>query len=244
MTVEAETGLHSSPGVVVPAAGHRAHLIGLHVYARKGVRVGLESVSPADAYLAKTPTARVDDATLRLTRVLRQDVDDAVDRVGAPQAPARASHDFDAVEIVKEDVLGMPVHTTKRKVVDRPAVNHDEELIGELSTEAAGAHPPCRRLDPRHVHPRHVTQCVRQRVGAAAPDIVFGQHGDGRRGVEEQLWSASRRGDLDLRELFEREVGEDLLLVGRCLCADTRGQQDDCRAARGHCPWRERNTRP
>src|SRR6185437_9473675 len=83
-----------------------------------------------------------DEQALRVARAFGDDVDDAVDGVGAPQRAARAADDFNAVDVIQQHVLHVPKHAGIERRVNAAAIDHDEELVGESIVEAAGADGP------------------------------------------------------------------------------------------------------
>src|ERR1700733_15492591 len=58
--------------------------------------------------------------SLRVARFLREDVNYAVYRVGAPHRRARPANDFDAFHILQHHILLIPIHSAKDAVVNYP----------------------------------------------------------------------------------------------------------------------------
>ena len=83
-------------------------------------------------------------ACLRIPRVARDDVDHAVDGVRAPQRRAGPADHLDAVDVGEDIVLHVPENAGEERRIDRPPVDHHEELVGDVRVEAAWemAHVP------------------------------------------------------------------------------------------------------
>src|SRR5579862_5060793 len=56
----------------------------------------------------------------------RDDIDDAIDRVGAPDAAAGAADDFDALDVFEGIIDGVPIDARKNGVIDRSTVDLHE----------------------------------------------------------------------------------------------------------------------
>lgn len=87
---------------------------------------------------------------------LRDDIDDAIDGIGAPHGRAGAADDLDPFDILQHEVLGVPVHAREEWTVDAAAVDHHQQLVRECVVEAARRdriiariHPPTCRLGAR-----------------------------------------------------------------------------------------------
>src|SRR6185295_633710 len=72
-----------------------------------------------------------DAAALGVLRLLGDDVDDAVDGVGAPDGGAGTADDLDAVDVLEVHVLRGPEDAREEGGVDAAAVDEDQELVGE-----------------------------------------------------------------------------------------------------------------
>ena len=68
---------------------------------------------------------------LSVLRVLRDDVDHAVDRVGAPQRGAWPADDFDPIDVLQERILDVPKHPGEQRRIDRPPVYQHQQFVGE-----------------------------------------------------------------------------------------------------------------
>ena len=73
----------------------------------------------------KRTTGHAGHYALLILGVLRDDIDDAVDRIGAPHRPAGATHDFNTFNILEDKVVHIPEHTGKHGGVNRATIHHD-----------------------------------------------------------------------------------------------------------------------
>ena len=101
---------------------------------------------------AAAACAALQIATWRVIGSSRDDVDDAVYSVGAPDRGARAANDLDALDGVERNVLRIPENAGEDGRVDRAAVDQDEKLIGILTIEAACADGPFAGFDLGYIN--------------------------------------------------------------------------------------------
>src|SRR5689334_18949101 len=62
-------------------------------------------------------------SSVRVLGTLRDDVDDAVDRVCAPNGAAGPANDLDSLDILQQHVLHLPIDTSEERRIDAPPVN-------------------------------------------------------------------------------------------------------------------------
>src|SRR5258706_5531918 len=70
------------------------------------------------------------------------DVNDAINRIGAPQCRPRTTDDFNAIHIFQHDVLHVPIHSREQGGVDAPAVDENQQLVVETAIEPTQAVAP------------------------------------------------------------------------------------------------------
>ena len=181
------------------------------------------AVPDRDAAALERAAAGAHEEAGRIGGRPRDDVDDAVDGVGAPDRAARTADHFDAIDVLEHQVFGVPEHAAEERVVDRPAVDQHEQLGRREAVEPADRDRPFVGVDLGHLDTRHQPQQVGHRRHARSPDVVVGDDVDGGRHVLGALVLARGRGDLDVHEIFERrEIG------GPGLCVNPRrAQQPD-----------------
>ena len=157
-----------------------------------------------------------DEESLGLRRVLRDDVDHPVDRVRAPQGSAGPAHHLDPIDVFEQEILDVPVDAGKERCVDAPAVDHHEQLVGELSVEAAGRDRPRARVDVGDVQAGDHPQQVGDVRHARATDVLARDHRDGGRSLRQRLGAFGHRGDLHLQQVLDAEAQEiDVILRAR-----------------------------
>ena len=161
-------------------------------------------------------------------RLARDDVDDAVHRVRAPQRGAGTGDDFDALDVVHEHVLHVVLDAGEQRRIDAAAVDEDQDLVGEVlhvgrAAEAARAVRIRGGVELRHLHIGREAQRLGNAEHAGAQDLLARDHVDGRRRAREALRGLRYRGDFDVRELLERhaaELAERIAVVGQELRVD------------------------
>ena len=136
------------------------------------------------------------------------DVDDAIDGVGAPHRTGRAVQHLDALDGVQRHALGLPDHARVERRIDAAPVHQHQQLVGIAAGEAARRDAPARAGQLRHVEPGHQAQGLGQVARAAAADVVRRDHVHGRGHLAEVLRLARGRHHLDAHQVFEREVGQ------------------------------------
>src|SRR6185312_3170588 len=87
------------------------------------------------------------ECAARFLRVLRNDIDDAVDCVWPPDGAAGAADDLDAIDVFEQGVLHLPVSACEEGAVDGAAVDQDEDGAGEPAAESANADRPFVAID-------------------------------------------------------------------------------------------------
>src|SRR3546814_14059213 len=84
---------------------------------------------------------RADIASLAGTGIAGHDVDDAVYGIGSPQRRAGAADHLYAVDIFGDDILHVPIDAGKQRRINAPAVDQDEQLVGEVLRLGISAQP-------------------------------------------------------------------------------------------------------
>ncbi len=135
--------------------------------------------------------------------VFRDEVDDTVDGVGAPQRAGGSALDLDAAHVAEDGFLERPDRAGKQLVIDRAAVHENEQLVRGRVVEAADRDGVVGAVGARHLHARDETQHLRQRHGAAAVDLVVVDDVGRRRRVEDGGIFPAERGHFHLHKLFE-----------------------------------------
>ena len=145
---------------------------------------------------------------MRVARTLGDDVDDAVDGVGPPERAARSADDFDAVDVLEQDVLDFPVGAGEERRVDAPPVDEDEHRAREPAAEAAYPYRGLAGVDARDLHAGSQPQRLRQGLRSRAPDVLLGDDEHRGRSVRHRLRRAGHGGDLEAGQLRQGQLGE------------------------------------
>src|SRR5258705_5381038 len=117
------------------------------------VRVRPQRAPPARAREAALLVAgpAVEEGAVGVLRAPRDDVDDAVDRVRAPERAPGAADDLDALDVLQEDVLDLPVGAGEEGRVDAAPVDENEHGAGQAGRETPHADGPLVRVDARNL---------------------------------------------------------------------------------------------
>ena len=145
--------------------------------------------------------------TLSILALFSDDVDDAINRVGSPQAAAGTANDLDPFDVGQEQILNFPIHAGKLRVIDRSAINQHQQFIGEAAVETANGDGPAAGIDPRYFHAGREPQRLHD-VGDSRPAHIIGaDHKNRRRRVLQGLFDFCRRHHFDLHQVFDAELG-------------------------------------
>jgi len=206
--VKAEPALALVPGVLRAAAVNELRVVAaeaLGIDPVTGVLAELAAVtrSPGAFLVAR---AQTHEAALGVLRAARDDVDDTVHRVRAPQRATGPTDHLDALDVLEHHVL----HSQKTRIqrrVDGAAVNHHEELVAVVllkpraeiaywleSTRATSKFGASRSASGRLVAPeRRISSLVMTYMAAAAL-------ASGSERLETEVTSMSDNSSSDMRE--------------------------------------------
>lgn len=158
------------------------------------------------------------------------DVDDAINGVGSPDGSAGATDDLNAVDIFEHDVVDGPQDTTEQWGIDAAAVDEDEDVAGELVSQAADANCPIAgTIDAEDVYAGNESESVRNAGDARAADVIGSKDVDGCRGVPDPCGLFGLGGDFEVAKLFKRKRLKSLSLLIRRLSSgrEDAGRQDE-----------------
>src|SRR6266568_3791303 len=129
-------------GVLAAGERRRVTIEPSAVDARANMRAQRCSVAYGAEAVLLGATATREQESLRVLGVLRNDIDDAVDGVGAPQRGPGSADDLDPVDVLKGDLLHIPEHTGEQRGVDGATIDEHQQLVGGGAVEAARADGP------------------------------------------------------------------------------------------------------
>ena len=205
MPVHAKAGLGIAPIVVIlpvlvvfGAAGE-THAVDAIVEA---VAVAA-AVTGIDEALLFVSSARGNQRSVGLFGVLGNDVDDAIHRIRSPDRTARPADHLDPVDVLHHGVLNVPIRPVEKGRINGAAVDQHQYGSRQIGPKTANSDRPYVGVDAGDLHARRQPQRFRDAGGSGPPDILAGDDVDGRRGVEGLHRLLGRRGDFDLRQLFE-----------------------------------------
>ena len=169
---------------------------------------GLPAVANRKVGRVERVPAGAHEQPLRVGRPLRQDVDHAVDRVGAPHCRPRPSDDLDAIDVFEDEIFGVPDHAGEERVVDRASIHEDEQFVRIQAVESPDRDGPLVRVDPRDLNAGHEAKQVRHGCHSGSPDVVLGDDVDSRWNIRRALLLASGRRDGDVQQVLDPHAGQ------------------------------------
>ena len=140
--------------------------------------------------------------TLRLARVLRYDMDNAIDGVGTPQRRPRSAHNFNTLDILEHHIQGFPKHTGKERRINVSPIDQDQQLVGKAIGKTARRNGPLIAVDTRYLHTGYKAQCLGQARGPGAANLITCEHKSSSRRLEELNLRARSQRDFDIHKLF------------------------------------------
>src|SRR6185312_226376 len=166
---------------------------------------------------------------------VRDDVDDAVDGVGAPQRAGRTTDHLDAVDILGKHIQRVPRNAGVQRRIHAASVDQHQQLVREIlrllvAAEATRRNDVVAWGELHHVHVGREPQHFRQRLRAGSHDLVVGDDVDRRRCVAQRLRMLGHGGDDDLAEVLQRELAQILQRPLRERRAAAQGQREQPRA--------------
>ena len=188
------------------------------------------------------PPAGGDQAALGIPGMLRDYVDDPVDRVGAPHGRSRTTDHLNPVDIVQQSVLHIPGNPTECRRVDASAIHQHQELVGPPPVETANANGPLVGVDAGHLDAGCQAQRFRNAGGAGAADIFLRDHVDGRGHLGQPLLLLRDRSHLDLHQFLDAEICQGRRLW-RYLTVDPQGEERHAEKNRKKTPRHNREHR-
>src|SRR5260370_8208936 len=142
---------------------------GLAVYTVIEVMVVPATVAEIDKALIDISAAGRYEHSTRIFGVFGDDIDHSVDSVCSPNRTARATDDFDPLNILKHRVLNLPINSSEEWCVNGSAVDKHEYISGEGTREPAHADGPCIGVDPCNFNTGRQTEGLRDTCGPGPP---------------------------------------------------------------------------
>jgi len=167
---------------------------------------------------AREPAIDAAESALGVGGGLRDDIDHAVHRIGAPDRRARSADDFYPLDVIDHHVLFVPEHAREETVVGAAAIYQDEELVRAHGVEPAHGHRPLVRVDLPHVNAGRQPEEVGNTGHSGTANVIVRDDEDGRGNVRGPLLLARDRRDVDPHQVLDRhlaEVGRRNLCPGR-----------------------------
>ena len=215
---------------------------------------GRPAIPRADEAAVLVAAARGGQRALRGSRRLRDDVDDAVHGIGAPQRATRAANHFNPLHVLEQHVLRLPIGAGEQRRIDGAPVDQHQHRAREAIGEAAHADRPGAAVDAGHLHPGRQPQRLRNRHGSRTADVVLRDDVDGRGDAANRLGPAVHRRHVELEQVGQAHALH--LFRGRLRRGAGGGTRDDAAGGRrparpsphprssGHVPPHTRSSAP
>ena len=152
----------------------------------------------------------------QLAAVARDDIDDAKERIGAIHRRPGPGHKLHPVHQIQVD---RKIRADGRLIVEVVVESHpvDQQQHAGVVVARCGKPPGAQVVVSavvRHMQPAHAAQHLGKVAVAKKPDVVGGDHAHGGGRFEGRLRIPAGRGDLQLHELLQRQVGHVGLRMG------------------------------
>lgn len=131
------------------------------------------------------------------------DVDDAVDRVCAPQRGPGTTDDLDAFDIIHHDVVLAPLPAAEEGRVDGATVDQGQKFVGRDVVETAGAERDVALVDAANLHAGGEPDRFGQVERARAMDIRTGNRVARSGSPEEGLLFARGAGHPHVQQILQ-----------------------------------------
>ena len=122
------------------------------VVSRLTCRVTIAKFSHAGVFRAR---AHADQSALSVGRILGDDVDDTIYRVGAPKRATRSPDDFNTFDALQLNIQRFPHDAREEGGVGTPAINKHQQFAGIAPAKAAHRNRPRIVVYGTHMDPRH-----------------------------------------------------------------------------------------
>ena len=236
--VQPETALVARPGIAVRRQRRQRHRVvgaaDLAVQAQGGTGPGREAVARHELVVGGAGSG-IDRQPLGFARGFGDDIDHAIDGIGAIQRPARPADHFDARHIGQRHIDILPEHAGGKRRIHAASVHQNQKLVGGFRrVKAARADRVGKAVDARDFQIGRQPQGFGQVDRAGAANVLARNHVNGRRGLGQQLGSARHGCDLDLGKLLDGQGGQVGGAGRHLLGANRRDQQKTSQHTQTH----------
>jgi|GEM_PF-4497952 len=151
---------------------------------------------------------RGDLTTLCLLRLLGDDVDHSVYGIGSPHHSPRTPYHFDLLYVAHGDIDRVPDDAGKQRRIERPPVDHDQNLVGIHPRRPADGHRVGTVVQRENRHARHPAEGFGNRSRARPADILGSQHEDRGWRFRNLLRLATHRRHLHVEQFVYSDFGQ------------------------------------
>ena len=154
--IGAETAPHHSPIVRRITAGvKKIRVVKIFlVNADIGVLSDLPAIADAFKSLIHVAAPGLPIEALRVLATFGDDIDDSIHDIGAPKRGARATDDFNTIDVFQQHILRFPIDTGEGRSINAPPINQHQEFVGKTIVESAGGNCPFIRVDAGDIEAR------------------------------------------------------------------------------------------
>ena len=155
------------------------------------------------------------ERALRVGSAPRDDIDDA--RHWRPTGSPGTADDLDAIDVVDQEILGIPEDAREQRRVDRSAIDHHLHLVGAVDCQPAAVDDPGAAVEAAHVYSVGETQGFREISDAGAMQVIASQYLNGCSRGADRVGASRRRRDIDFEQLLDRQLLQSILIRARSL---------------------------
>src|SRR5690606_26285678 len=156
-----------------------------------------------DTQLLLVAGTQLDQRAFRFRGRPGDDIDYAIDRVGAPQGASGSRYHFDPLDVVHQRVLRVPEDTGVKRRINTPAVDQHQQLVRKVAVEAPDGNGPGVGAGACYLATRGEPQDLGYAAEAGAADVFRRDDVDGARGLPQRLAATRYRHDPQLPQLFD-----------------------------------------
>ena len=130
------------------------------IYAVVKVFVVAAPIPSIEKALFEISSPRADQLPLRILAALSDDVDDAIHGVWSPDRAARSANNLNAINVLQQYILYLPISTRKQGSVDSSAIDEYEHIARKPAAKTSNADGPLATVDTSDFY----SWCEAQRV--------------------------------------------------------------------------------
>ena len=209
--VDAESGAFHVPAVVGIASVGQHLIVAVEIPgidAVVGIRPHAAPIAKAAKALLLGAAAACQQQPLGIPGRPGDNVDHAIDRVGAPKCRARTADHLDPINVLEQGVLHVPVRPGEERRVNTAPIHQHQQFVGKQVVESAPADGPVMGIHTRHFQAWNQPQALGNTRHTGATQLLRSRDGDRRRRFGKFFRPFRNGRDLDVHQFLKTEVHE------------------------------------